>query len=318
MAQRITPEARRELAIAIVGAGRLGASLALALFGLGYRVAAVASRDPEAATRLAGRIDGAQTRTLADVPAASDLLFLTAPDREIAALARSIEWRTGQGAVHCSGALGLDVLAPALEAGGLVGCFHPIQSFPDRDGTPGRFSGITAGVEAAPPLDATLEAIAGDLGARAVRLEGVDRALYHAAGVLASNDVVALAAAAARAWRLAGLPPDGARAAVAPLLVGATGTVGGLPPGASLPDALTGPVARGDVETVERHLRALAADADLLELYRRLGAELLGLDLGHPAEVTKRLRDLLGGPPPRSGPSPLLSGRRRRIRSLSA
>ena len=133
MAQRIKLEARRELAIAIVGAGRLGASLALALAGLGYRVAAVASRDPEAATRLAGRIDGAETRPLAGVPAASDLLFLTAPDREIAALARSIEWRTGQGAVHCSGALGLDVLAPAREAGALAGCFHPIQSFPDRD-----------------------------------------------------------------------------------------------------------------------------------------------------------------------------------------
>ena len=297
MAQRITPAARRQLAIALVGAGRLGASLALALVGRGYRVTAVASRDPEAATRLAGRIDRAQTPALADLPAASDLVFLTVPDREIAALARSIEWQTGQGVVHCSGALGLDVLASAREAGGLVGCFHPIQSFPDRDGTPGRFAGITAGVEARPPLDATLEAIAGDLGARAVRLEGVDRALYHAAGVLASNDVVALAAAAARAWRLAGLPPDGAHAALAPLLVGTAGSVGGLPPGASLPEALTGPIARGDVETVERHLRALTADADLLELYRRLGAELLRLDLGHSAEVARRLRDMLRGPP---------------------
>jgi predicted short-subunit dehydrogenase-like oxidoreductase (DUF2520 family) len=96
-------------------------------------------------------------------------------------------------------------------------------------------------------------------------------------------------AAAARTWAAAGLPEATAREALAPLLLGAARSIAGR----ELPDALTGPVARGDVATVERHLAALADEPDLLELYRRLAAELLRLPLGHEVDVHERLAALI-------------------------
>jgi predicted short-subunit dehydrogenase-like oxidoreductase (DUF2520 family) len=222
------------------------------------------------------------------------------PDGEIAPLAASLPWRDGCFAVHCSGALTLDVLAPAAQAGTLTGCLHPLQAFPAREGDASRFHDIACGVEAPPPLDATLERIVADLGASVVRLEGVDRARYHAAAVFASNYAVALAAAARRAWELAGLPADRARAALAPLMLGAAQNIAAVT-NDDLATALTGPIARGDIATVERHLAAFEGNADtapdgdpeLAALYRRLGAELLALDLDHPPAVAARLRELL-------------------------
>ena len=233
--------------------------------------------------------DGAAARAPQEVADTCDLVFLTVPDSAIAAVAAGVQWRAGQGVVHCSGARGLEMLAHAAESGAMTGCFHPLQSFPSRDGDASRFNGVTCGVEAAGSLSAALERMAVDLGGHAVRLEGIDRAKYHAAAVFASNYVVSLMVAAERAWEQAGLPGEAARGALAPLLLGASRNVAER----ALSEALTGPVARGDVATVGRQLAALDEPA-LRELYRRLGAELLALDLGHSPEVAARLRAILG------------------------
>lgn len=284
---------RRSLALSFVGAGRLGTALSVALDGAGYRVVAVASRSERSAAALAERLPAATVYTLDGLPARADVVFLTVPDGAIERVAETLPWRDGQAVVHTSGAHDLSVLGGATRHGALAGCLHPLQSFPGEAGEAGepgeRFREITCGVEAAEPLGGLLEAMASDLGARSVRLEGVDRAAYHASAVLASNDIVALAAAAGRAWEIAGLAPGDAGAALAPLMRGAVENVARLP----LEQALTGPLARGDVETVERHLAALGADPELLALYRALGAELLRLELGHPEEVARRLRALL-------------------------
>ncbi len=277
-------------AIGIIGAGRLGASLAVALEAAGYPVAAVASRDPDSAAALVAQLHGGGEALPAKAVAAScDLVFLTVPDGEIESLAAALPWRGGQAVVHCSGAVGLDALAPAAGAGAGTGCLHPLQSFPSRIGEPQRFRDIVCGVEGAEPLGSLLERIAGELGAGVVRLEGVDRARYHAAAVFASNYVVALAAAAQRAWELAGLPAQQARSALAPLMRGAAENVAER----ATAEALTGPVARGDAATIERHLAALDGEPHLSALYRRLGAELLRLDLGHAPEAAAQLRALL-------------------------
>ena len=281
-------EARPE-SIGIIGAGRLSASLAMALEAAGYRVAAVASRSAGSAASLAARLGEATALSSRQVAETCELVFITVPDGQIASVAAELPWKTGQAVAHCSGALGLDALAPALTAGARAGCLHPLQSFPSREGEPKRFRGIVCGVEGAEPLGSTLERIAAGLGASVVRLEGVDRARYHAAAVFASNYAVALMAAARRAWELAGLPPDEARPALAPLLLGAASNVAER----ELAAALTGPIARGDAATIERQLAALDEDRELLELYRRLGAELLRLDLRHPPDAAERLRALL-------------------------
>lgn len=277
----------------MLGAGRLGAALAAALTAAGIGRVQVGSRRPEQARAVAAAL-GVEAASPAALAGRCDLIFLTAPDAAIARTAGDLPWRDGQAVVHCSGALGLDALGAAATRGAATGCLHPLQTFP-AGGSPAQapalFRGIVCGVESSDAsLGALLEAITVGLGARPVRLEGVDRALYHAAAVLASNDVAALMAAAARAWAQAGLPAGVAREALAPLLLAAAENVGRLP----LAQALTGPVARGDVTTVEQHLRALEFDPGLRELYRRLALELLRLDLDQPPSVTSDLRRALG------------------------
>ncbi len=286
---------RRSLALGFVGAGRLGAALSVALAGAGYRVMAVASRSERSAAALAERLPDATVCALDDLPVRIDVVFLTVPDGAIEGVAETLPWRDGQAVVHTSGAHDLRVLDGATRRGALAGCLHPLQAFSHEGGEGGepgtRFREITCGIEAADPLGGLLEAIVSDLGAHSVRLEGVDRAAYHASAVIAGNDIVALAAAAGRAWEIAGLAPGEATAALAPFMRGAVENVARLP----LEQALTGPLARGDVETVERHLAALGAAPELLALYQALGLELLRLELGHPEEVARRLRALLEG-----------------------
>ena len=304
---RIGAEGRRELAVGVIGCGRLGASLARAMASAGYRVAALAARRRSRAQALARAIPGARARTAAAAARGADLVLLAVPDAAVARVAETLPWRRGQAAVHCAGALGLEALSAAAASGAARGCLHPLQAFPDRDGSPERWRGIAVGVEAAEEdgsdLGALLESLAADLGAgRTLRLEGVDRSCYHAAAVLASNDVVALAAASARAWALAGLPAAEAPRALGPLLSGAASAVAGLPPGAGLEGALTGPLARGDLPTVARHLEALAREPSLQALYAALGRELLALPLPHPPETASGLSALLQEPGAPAGP----------------
>jgi len=275
--------------IAIIGAGRLGSSLALALRGVGVRVTQIGVRGPAGeAGSLATQLPGATVASAESVARECEWVVLAVPDTALPELAASLPWRSGQAVVHCSGALGLDALASVARARGLRGCLHPLQAFPARF-EPERFRGIVCGVEADSPLDLQLEALCLAFGARSVRLEGVDRARYHASAVLASNFVVALHAAAARAWASSGLPSELARTALAPLTLGASEAVSRL----SLEAALTGPFARGDVQTVAAHLRALQPEPELGALYARLGEQLLGLALDLPAERRAALEALL-------------------------
>lgn len=281
-------------AIGFIGAGRLAAALAAGLTRGGYPVRVIASGRIESARSLAAALGPgvAASADPRDVAAACDVAFLTVPDSAIGPLAEGVSWRQGQVVVHCSGALGLGELAAARSGGGLPACFHPLQTFPSRVPEPARFEGVFCGVEGAEPAGQWLEQVARDLGARPFRLEGVDRAVYHAAAVVASNHVIALASAAARLWAMAGLPVESGREALAPLLLAAANNVARM----DLASALTGPVARGDVATIARHLEALEREPGLRELYRRLSDELLRLPLGHDEATTVRLRALLAEP----------------------
>ncbi|MGE3074947.1 MAG: Rossmann-like and DUF2520 domain-containing protein [Dehalococcoidia bacterium] len=278
--------------IGLVGAGRLGASLAAGLVKAGYRLTVVASERLESARALARTTGTGTTATgdPAEVAERADVVFLTVPDSRIADVCAAIPWATGHIAVHCSGALELDVLATASVRGAATGCLHPLQTFPSRTPEPERFNGVYCGIEGPEPAGSLLSRIASDLGALTFRLDGVDRAKYHAAAVMASNLVVALASAAGRLWTQAGLDPTAGRPALAPLTLAAAQNVSVM----ELARALTGPVARGDLTTIERHLTALEADASLSDIYRVLSRELLGLPLGHDPATAERLRELFG------------------------
>lgn len=277
--------------IGFVGAGRLAASLAAGLIRANYRVGVVASTSAESARALASELGPtvAATADLGEVAALAGTVFLTVPDAAIAETCAAIPWSPRHIAVHCSGASSLAVLASATTNGATASCLHPLQTFPARAPQPERFAGISCGIEGAEPAGSLLEQMAKDLGAVPFRLEGVDRARYHAAAVMASNFVVALAEAGGRLWELAGLDPASSREALAPLMLAAAKNVSTM----DLAKALTGPVARGDIETVERHLAAIKADPALSELYRLLSSELLRLPLDHDAATASRLREIL-------------------------
>jgi predicted short-subunit dehydrogenase-like oxidoreductase (DUF2520 family) len=277
------------LKIGVIGAGRLGSSLALALGRSGSPVSLVADSQHEAAAAVAARVPGAQAVDTARLVEQADLVLLTVPDGLIASSAAMLRWRAGQRVVHCSGAVGLDALAPAQAAGALRGCFHPLQTFPERFGDAARLSGIAIGVEADGALERELERWCERLGASFLPLRGVDRARYHAAAVFAGNFVVALHQAAAHAFAGAGLSPELARRALAPLTAASADAIARLP----LAEALTGPVARGDAQTVAGHLHALEDTPALRELYVRLSAALLELPLALPAEQRAALEALL-------------------------
>lgn len=261
--------------VGFIGAGRAGSALAAGLRGAGYRVEAVASRSPESARSLAARLPG--TRALSDgeaVVEACDVVFLTVPDDAIASVARVLPWRPGQGAVHCSGALSLAPLREAAERGAVVGACHPLQTFPSRESGADLLSGSTFALETEGPLGPWLGEMAQRLGGRAIALGSEHRALYHAAAVLSCGYVSTILAAACRLWEAMGFSQEEALEALMPLARGTLANIADVGPAA----AATGPIMRGDLDTVRRHLDALAERApEGLALYCQMGLAMVGL-----------------------------------------
>jgi predicted short-subunit dehydrogenase-like oxidoreductase (DUF2520 family) len=297
--------------LGFVGAGRTGTALARGLAAVGWPVVAVSSRTAAHAEALAACLPGA--RALPDargVAAAADVVFLTVPDAAISAVAEAIAWTRGQGVVHASGVESLGPLAAAARQGALVGCFHPLQTFavvPPPDAL-APFVGITCALEGDHALLLRLEAMARALGARPQALPPETKLLYHTAAVLASNYLVTLLHLAADLWRTFGVPEREATEALLPLVRGAVDNVAAH--GAI--EALTGPIARGDATTVEKHLQALAAARpEALATYRALGGATLDLarlrgDLD--AEALAALEALLGQAPDRADAHPAPRG----------
>lgn len=262
--------------IGFVGAGVVGTALALALSRCGHDVVAVASRTRASAEALARRLPGCAVESKQGVADRADLVFLTTPDDAIGAVCAEIRWRPGGRVVHCSGAASTAVLEPARAAGALVGGFHPLQTFASADAALASLPGTTFVVEAEEPLAAELAGLAAELGGRSMRLRAEDKVLYHAAAAIASNYLVVLVSLASELWAELGTGQAEAVGALMPLLKGTLGNLERV----GLPGALTGPIARGDVGTVRRHLDALAERSpSVLPAYTLLGREAIRIAL---------------------------------------
>lgn len=206
---------------------------------------------------------------LAEVAGVDSILFLALPDSAVSSYATELARLpipAGVSIVHVSGTLGLDALGP-LQPRHAVGSFHPLQSFP-APRTPDAFRGITVAVDASTqPLRRKLARLARDIGARPRHVDDSQRALYHAAAVFASNYMIAVVYEGTRLLEAVGWPRPEAERALIPLVEGAVanlrrrGIVG----------ALAGPIRRGDVDTVDRHLRALRRMPQVEAVYRMLG-----------------------------------------------
>lgn len=283
------------LRIGFIGAGRVATALARGFARAGYAVTAVASRSGASARSLAAAVPGCRAYDDSQTAAGrADLVFLTVPDDAIARVAAEIAWPRGGAVVHCSGATGVDALAPAARAGAQTGGFHPLQTFSAPETALAGLRRCVVAIEAEEPLAARLLALAHGLGARAIRLPPGARALYHGAGSFAASFIVALLHEAAQLWRGFGVHEEEALAALLPLARGTLDAVAEL----GTVRALAGPVSRGDVGTVEKHLQALAAlDRSTLELYRALALRTVPIALAKGSltpEQAAELRRIIG------------------------
>ena len=243
--------------VAIVGAGAVARALALRLADRGYPILAVVSRTLGPAEALA-RAVGAPVASahLADLPAAAALVLLCVPDGEIADLAETLTgvrrpW--GRTVVaHTSGASPAAVLAPLAAEGATVLAFHPLQAL-TRRADAHALDGAFVGLEGDPPAVAAGVELAVGLGLRYAVVAAEAKARYHLAAAVASNFTVTLLGVVQEVLASVGVDRADAMAMMLPLVEGTLRNVAAVGP----EDALTGPVARGDVGTLQRHGLAL-------------------------------------------------------------
>jgi len=280
--------------IGIVGAGAVGTALGAALSRAGWPIHAVASRDPRRRDRFRSLVEVA--RVFADPEPILDeveLIILAVPDDAIAPLAGSLRMYSGQAMVHTSGALGSEVLSPAMAAGTQIGTFHPLVAFADTERAVAALHGATVAIEGDDQLAALLGDMAEAIGAIPVRLAPGSKAAYHAAAVLAAGGFVALLDAIAELGRVAGLDEAGSLAIYGPLIEGTLGNARAL----GIRAALTGPMTRGDVGTLTNHLETLRAHAPgVLDLYIVAAVREVALAESRGAlapEVAETMREVL-------------------------
>jgi predicted short-subunit dehydrogenase-like oxidoreductase (DUF2520 family) len=251
--------------IGFIGAGRVASVLGVAFARAGWPVVAVASRDPGRLARFGTLVAGIRALESAGaIVDEVDLVFLTIPDDAVADVAAGLRLYAGQAAVHTSGALPIDVLAPVQAAGSAIGSFHPLVAFADQEAALAALNGATVALEGGDELVATLGRLATDIGAQPVRLPPGGRPAYHAAAVLAAGGLVGLLDGVAEVARGAGLDEAGALAIYGPLIRQSLANAESL----GIDAALTGPFVRGDEGTIRAHLGALSRLAPgALELY---------------------------------------------------
>jgi predicted short-subunit dehydrogenase-like oxidoreductase (DUF2520 family) len=260
-----------------IGAGTTGTALAVRLSQKGWPVVAVSSRTLSSAQNLAGLVPNCQVcNTAQGVAEAAELVFITTPDDVIARVCSEVQWQKGQSVLHCSGAHSLDILKAAEKLGATVGSFHPLQTFAGVDQAMENLPGSTFALEAEEPLLSLLKELTHLLNGNWVELKPGDKVLYHAAAVFACNYLVTLVKLALDLWQDFGVSSREATRALLPLLEGTINNIDSI----GLPDCLTGPVARGDLGTIERHLSALEdRSPSLLTTYKELGLQTIPIAL---------------------------------------
>jgi len=263
--------------VGFIGAGKVGTALAARLFKGGYPVIAVADINIPAAQKLADLVPGCRVFRIAqEVADNAEHVFMTTPDDFIPKVASELAWRPEQNVVHCSGAASIDILEQAERSGAMVGSFHPCQAFASVDQAIENLPGSTFAIEAQTPLLDILKDMASSIGCDWIVLKPGDKALYHAAAVFVSNYSVALLKVATDLFQNFDVPTAQATKVLMPLIQGNLNNMRNL----GLPACLTGPIARGDVSTIEKHISALKEkEPSLLKLYGELGLQTITIAL---------------------------------------
>lgn len=259
--------------LAFIGLGRVGGALAVLLSRAGFQVTAVCDRRQGKAEAVAGQLDGSSLVTTDEVQAAraAAVVFLTVQDRYIGPLCERL---AAAGAIskdqlvaHVSGSLTSEILQPASAQGAGVFSLHPLQSIADPAAAlrvlPGSYF-CFEGDETGYPLAAQLVAA---LAGRLLRIAAADKPLYHAAAVVASNFFISLEFLAISMLERIGIGEEDARKMLLPLIRGSLENLALKGP----VDALTGPIVRGDHQTIAGHLQVLEQKMPTqVEMYKSL------------------------------------------------
>ena len=261
--------------IGFIGAGIVGTTLAMNLYQKGIVVRAVASQSYSSAECLASLVPNCQAfANPQHVANTCNLVFLTVPDDAINSVASSVTWHQHQSVVHCSGAKPLDVLEPARAQGAQVGGFHPLQTFGTLERGSVNLDGTSFALEGEAPLLEDLKLLAQSLGGEHFEIPASGRALYHASAVMVCSYIVTLADSASKLWNGFGFDSLTALDALIPLMEGTLQSL----KNNGIPQSLTGPLVRGDVETIRLHLETLwRQEPHLLPLYCAMGLATLEL-----------------------------------------
>lgn len=276
------------LRVAVIGAGRMGQGIALALSRSGASVTLLGRRFKSVPAPLIVQVEdwagGCRT---------ADVILIATPDGVIRSVAERLASEaciSGQQTVlHLSGLLDLDALGPLQGAAGGCGSFHPLQTVSDPVAAPERLRGAYAGVEGDEAALAAGEALAGLLGMTPVRIPSGAKAAYHVGATLVANYTVALMGMAVRLAEAAGVPPDLASKIYLPLLHGAAMNLDRFTPA----EALTGAIRRGDTATVRAHLAALPLQDRALYVVVGLEALALARQAGLEEETAASVESVL-------------------------
>lgn len=287
--------------ISIIGPGRVGTSLGILAARARYRVVAVGGRHEESARRAAQQIgDDVCVGNVAEAAKSAQMVLLSVPDDAIedvcGELVEQESFVDAPVVVHCSGALSSEILAQARKCcGSSVGSMHPLQTFPTVDAALRLMNGTYCFYEGDERAVAVITRFANDVGLMPVQIQTASKTKYHAAAVTACNYLVALMDSAIMLAEQAGVDRATARSALKHIAaatldnVAAMGTI----------DALTGPISRGDVRTIRKHVEELESmPGRLRSVYRTMGLYSLEMAVakGSVAQAkAAEIRDLLTG-----------------------
>lgn len=259
--------------VSIIGAGVVGSAVGRLLRERGYAIGGVVARGLAKAEKAAGFIgEGVPGTDPVKGAEGADWVFITTPDKAIRATCEFIAsgggFKKGALAVHMSGALSSGALVSARSSGARVVSLHPIQSLASAEQAVTNLPGSYFSIEGDPEAMAEGREIVEALGGLLVVIPSEEKALYHAGAAVASNYLVAVVDFAVTIFESLGMERDAAVKAVIPLIRGTVNNIERV----GVPDALTGPIARGDVGTVEGHVEALRKRMpEMLGLYGELG-----------------------------------------------
>lgn len=262
--------------IGIIGNGKVGSVLARTFAAAGYPVSCVVAVEPDT---LSPDPSIPVVRSIGQMPAGIKFLLICVPDKEIRVVAEELlrlgKVEKGMIVGHTAGAQSAEILADLRKCGASVLAFHPMQTFTGEGGAE-LLKGVTIGIDGDPEAVKIGRQIATKIGANPCNIPQEMRPLYHLSGVFASNFMSAITAISVDLLVETGMDRDRAFQALAPLLEHTIQNINSL----GIPEAITGPIARGDAETIAKHEKVLADHPQALDVYRLLSGVLKGCILG--------------------------------------